>query len=248
MQPDNEKDSGRMPLWQHLDELRTCLIRCLVAVGLGIIVAYNFSDKIVLFLERPLLAILPTGEAHLYFTGVADKFMVYLKASALAGIALTFPYLIHQFWIFVSPGLYKHERRLVLPFVVFASVAFLSGMAFAYGIIIPYGYAFLINFGSPNDKAIITLTEYFSLTIKLMLAVGVVFELPVVMVLLGRFGLVDTRMLAKFRRYAFVGSAVLSAILTPSADAFTMVLVMVPLLALYELGILGVLFFGKKAV
>ncbi len=229
-----------MPLWEHLDELRTRLIRCLVAIVIGVAITYNFSEYIVLFLEKPLLNLLPESEAHLYFTGLTDKFMTYLKVSVLSAIAITYPYLMYEIWRFVAPGLYRDERRFALPFIVVGTFAFLAGLAFAYWVVIPYGYHFLINFGSPSDKPIITLTEYFSLTLKLILVVGIVFELPVAMVLLAKFGILDAKRAAGLRKHAFVASAVISAVLTPSTDAFSMLLVLIPMIFLYELGILGV--------
>ncbi|MBI4403040.1 MAG: twin-arginine translocase subunit TatC [Deltaproteobacteria bacterium] len=245
IQHSNENEP-RMPLWRHLDELRNRLIRCLVVLTLGTVITYAFADPLVYFLEKPLIALLPKDEPYLYFTGLADKFMVYLKVSVLAAVALTAPFLLYEVWRFVAPGLYKSERRLVVPFMFLGSIAFLLGIAFGYFVVIPYGYDFLLHFGSPREKALITLAEYFSLTTKLLLALGLVFELPVVIVLLGLFGVVDADDLVQFRKYAFVGSAVLGAIITPTTDAFTMCLVTVPLYLLYEVSIVGVRFFAKR--
>ena len=128
----------------------------------------------------------------------------------------------------------------MIPFMFAGTFAFILGLTFAYSIVLPYGYKFLMEFGSPNEKAIITLTQYFSLTLKLLFGLGLVFELPVLLVLLGKFGIVDAPMLIRYRRHAFVGVAVLSALITPSPDAFTMLLVMGPLWLLYEASIIGV--------
>lgn len=229
-----------MPLWQHLDELRKVLIRCLLIVGIAMCATYNFATEIIRFLEAPLLEILPEGQQKLYYTGITDKFFVYLKVSALAAVVVSSPLLFHQIWKFVAPGLKPEERRFALPFVLFSTIAFLSGMAFAFYLVIPFGYKFLIEFGGDDHQALITLGEYFSLTVKMILAIGCVFEVPVLFVLLGKFGLIDAPTLAKNRRLAFVVSAVVSAIATPSPDAFTMLLVMVPLYLLYEASIVGV--------
>jgi sec-independent protein translocase protein TatC len=150
------------------------------------------------------------------------------------------PYLFYEIWKFASPGLYRRERRFLLPFVGFGSGAFIAGICFAFYLVIPTGYKFLIQFGSPNERAIITLTEYFSLTLKLMLALGLIFELPVIFVLLAKFGLVTAKQLSGYRRHAFVASAVVSAVATPTPDAFTMILVMAPLYLLYEVSIIAV--------
>lgn len=238
--PDNDT---AMPLWQHLDELRGVLIRCLVAVMVSLCVTYYFSEQLVLFLEQPLLDILPEGQQRLYFTGITDKFFVYLQVSIICAIFLASPYLFYQLWKFIAPGLKANERRFAIPFVTFATFTFALGLSFSYYIVIPYGYKFLIEFAGTGDhapQAMITLNEYFSLTLKLMLAIGAVFEVPVLLVLLGKLGIIDAPLLSKNRRFAFVVSAIVSAIATPSPDAFTMLLVMGPLYLLYEVSIIGV--------
>ena len=242
----NEVDTGRMALWEHLDDLRNCLIRSLIALFVGVCVTFNFSDRIVKFLERPLLKVLPPDNQKLYFTVITDKFMVYLKISILAAAALVAPYLLYQLWLFVSPALYRKEKKFFIPFAIFGTVSFFIGLAFAYYVVIPVGYKFLIEFGNPTDVAIITLTQYFDLTLKLLLAMGLIFELPVIMMLLARFGVVRDDQLRKFRRYAMFGSAVLAAVITPTPDAFTMILVMVPIYLLYEIGIIGVKWAQKR--
>lgn len=245
----SEQLEARMAVWEHLDELRKVMIRSLLALIAGLTITYNFSDRIMYFLELPLLQILPPGDAHLVYTGIADKFTVYFKVSVLSSFLLVLPFILYQIWRFVSPALYAHERKFAGPFVIFGTLAFVAGLAFAYYIVIPYGYKFLIEFGGTDlnhtEKAMITLTEYYGLTIKLLLAVGLIFETPVIFVLLGRFGLVNSGMLSRFRRHAMLLSAVVAAVATPSPDAFTMLLVMVPLYLLYEISIVGVRFTGK---
>jgi len=232
-----DESKTTMPLWAHLDELRKALIRLLVVLGVSTCVTYQYSDQIVYFLEKPLLDILPEGEKFLYFTGIADKFVIYFKISILASLFLTCPYLLFEIWRFIAPGLYGKEKKFAIPFMFLGTVSFFLGSAFAYYIIVPFGYEFLIQFGSPTDKAIITLTEYFDITIKLILAVGLVFEMPVVLMLLGKLGLVSSAWLKSQRRSAFIAISVISALATPSPDAFTMFLVMVPLWMLFELSI-----------
>jgi sec-independent protein translocase protein TatC len=229
-----------MALWEHLDDLRGAMIRSLLALFAGVIVTYNFSERIVHYLEEPLLRILPPGNRSLYYTGITDKFFIYLKVAVIAAAILMSPYLFYEIWKFASPGLYRRERRFLLPFVGFGSGAFIAGICFAFYLVIPTGYKFLIQFGSPNERAIITLTEYFSLTLKLMLALGLIFELPVIFVLLAKFGLVTAKQLSGYRRHAFVASAVVSAVATPTPDAFTMILVMAPLYLLCEVSIIAV--------
>ncbi len=228
-----------MPLWEHLDELRGGLIRSLIVIALGFVVAYAYAERIMWFLEQPILGLLPAGEG-LYYTGLTDKFMTYLKVSFLSAILLVSPYLLYEVWRFVSPGLLRNEKRFMVPFLFLGSFSFFAGLAFAFYLVIPIGYEFLLNFGSPTEKAIITLNSYFSLTLKLMLAMGLVFELPVVLMLLGKFGIIDAHFLAKHRRYAFLICSVVAAVATPTPDAVTMLIVLIPLYTLYELGVVGV--------
>lgn len=238
-------EEARMPLWQHLDELRRVLIRSVMVLGAGCCLTYLFSDRIVLFLEKPLLGVLPAGAKHLYFTGIADKFIVYFKISFLSSLLLTGPFLLYQVWIFVSPALYRHEKRFAVPFVTFGFISFVVGLAFTYVVLIPYGYKFLIEFGSSSDIPLITLTSYFDITLKLMVAMGLVFEMPVLLVLLSRMGIVNPAFLSHYRRHAIVAIAVIAAVATPSPDAFTMLLVMIPLWLLYELSVVAVKWTSK---
>jgi len=248
-EPHSGLEEARMAVWEHLDELRSALVRSLIAVGICFGVTYYFSDHIVYFLELPLLKILPPG-SNLYFTGIADKFTMYFKVSLMSAGFMALPVILHQLWGFISPALYAHERKFAVPFIFFGSFAFFVGLAFAYYIVIPYGYKFLIEFGTENalstEKPLITMTEYFGLTTRLLLAVGLIFETPVLLILLGKFGLVNSKMLVKFRKHAFLLSALVAAIATPSPDAFTMLIVMSPLYALYEVSIVGVRFTGKN--
>lgn len=238
-------DEKRMQLWEHLAELRGALVRSLVAISLGFCLTYTYIEPILKFLERPLFDALPPGERHLYFTGITDKFFIYLKISIYSSIALTSPYLLYEVWRFISPGLYQREKRFVLPFLFLGSFFFFTGVAFAYYLVIPYGYQFLLNFGSPDEKAIITLTEYFKITTQLLLGMGAVFEIPVLMMLLARFGIIQDTVLSEHRGHAYIALSLLAAFITPTPDAFTMVLVLVPLYLLYETSILLVRWVGK---
>lgn len=241
-----EEDS--VPIWQHLEELRWALLRCLGVVCVALIVIFNYCDKLVHFFELPLLKVLPAGQQQLYYTGLTDKFFVYLKVSLLAALALTFPYLMYELWKFVAPALKSCERKFLLPFIVLATATLFLGFAFCYYVVIPSSYKFLLDFGSENDRALITLTEYFDLTLKLLFAMGILFELPVLMMVLAKLGVVTADTFSKYRKVALVANAVVSAIATPSPDPLSMILVMIPIQLLYEIGILAVRYVGKKAV
>lgn len=236
--PDEEKEEQRMPLWQHLDELRTAIFRSLIVVCTALCVTYYYIEKIIVFLEQPLLKLLPPEDAHLYYTGITEKFMIYIKISVYSAIALVSPYLLFQVWNFVSPALYRDEKKFLIPFLIIGSISFFTGMSFAYYIVIPLGYDFLIKFGSPTDKAMITLSEYFTMTLQMMVGLGLVFELPLVLMLLAKFGIISPSFLGKFRGQAYIGLSLLAAVITPSPDALSMILVLVPLCVLYEISVI----------
>jgi len=237
-----------MPLWEHLDDLRKVMVRCLLIILVGFLAVYSFADQIVAFLEKPLLDVLPEGQKHLYFTGIADKFFIYLKISVYVSIAMTSPLLLHQVWGFIAPALYKHERKVVAPFLFFATLSFVAGLAFAYYMVLPTGYKFLIEYGPQTERPIITISEYFTLTLQLMIALGVVFELPVALMVLGRLGIIQPELLSRMRAHAYVLLSVLAAFITPTPDAFTMLLVMVPLFLLYELSVFLVKMTARQRV
>jgi len=241
--PPTDSDPS-LPLWEHLEELRRRIVYCLLVVAAVFCVTYCHADALVYFLEKPLLAVLPPGAAHLYFTGLTDKFFTYVQVSGYAALFLSAPFLLLQLWLFVSPALLRHEKKVFIPFLCLGSGFFTLGLCFAYYGVLPLAYRFLVDFGSPQEKAMLTLTPYFSLTLKLLLGLGLVFEIPVVLACLGRLGILTASMLVGYRRHAIVANAVLAAVITPTPDAFTMLLVMVPLCLLYELGILGVRWFS----
>jgi sec-independent protein translocase protein TatC len=241
---DSEEES--LPLWRHLADLRASLLRSVGVVTLALIGTFKYSDDLVHFLEIPLLQALPEGQRHLYYTGLADKFFAYLKVSLLAALAITFPYLIYEVWRFVAPGLKKSERRFVAPLLLLSAVTLFLGLAFSYYLVIPGSYKFLIQFGSENDRAIITLTEYFDFTLKMLFAMGILFELPVLMIVLGKFGLVRSETFRNYRKFAILANAIVSAVASPSPDPISMIVLMIPIQLLYEVGVLGVRFFESK--
>ena len=234
------------PITQHLEDLRKCLIRSLLALVVGAALTFNYIGPVMEFLEEPLLQALPPDRMHLYFTGIADKFMTYFKVGLLLSFCVTMPFILYQIWIFVSPGLYRHEKKFALPFVIFSCLSFLAGVAFAHFVVLPTAFDFLIHFGGDRDQPMITLTEYFAFTLKMLLALGLVFEMPVIMVVLGKFGVVNAPLLKKYRRHAFVAIAVIAAIATPTPDAMSMLMVMMPMYLLYEISIIGVRVVGGK--
>lgn len=237
--------SGLSDIRFHLGELRSRIIKIAYAVIAGFIVAYYFSDRIISFMERPLLRVLPPGENHLYYMGLMEKFFVYMKWSAYVGTFLVSPYILFQIWGFVSPALYEKERKIVRPFLIAGFLAFITGMAFSYTFVLPYTFKFLVDFGAKTEKPMINLSQYFSLAAQLVLTTAVLFELPVVLVLLGSLGILKVETLTKYRKHAHVGLSVVAAVITPMPDAISMILVLIPLCLLYEASILIIRFMRK---
>jgi sec-independent protein translocase protein TatC len=226
--PDEE-----LPVSEHIEELRQRVFRSIVAVGVGFLVAWPFKKEILLFLERPL----PEGlRGKLIFLSPPEAFFTALKVSLFAGIVMAVPYVLYQAWRFVEPGLYEHEKRLILPFILVSILCFSAGACFAYFVILPFGLRFLLGFMGDLLTPQITVGNYISFVIQLILAFGFVFLLPVAVWLLSRLGVINYRMLEKNRKFAILLIFVLAAVLTPP-DVFSQVMMAVPLLGLYELSV-----------
>jgi sec-independent protein translocase protein TatC len=219
----------KLPFTDHLDELRHRLIISLVGVGLGFAVSYGFSQQLLLLLQRPM----PT---RLVFIAPTEAFFVNLKVAFYAGLFLSVPLLLFQVWKFVAPGLYEHERRYSFPFLIISTLLFLLGAIFAYVVILPIALHFLIAQGGELWQPNITLSNYLSFCMRLILAAGLVFEFPVLMYFLAKVGVVTPELLVKNRKYAVLVAFVIAAILTPP-DVFSQVLLAVPLFLLFEVSI-----------
>ncbi len=238
-------EEEKMPLSSHLEELRKRLVRILIAVGVGFAACYYFKDPLYRVITRPLMTVMPAG-SHMVFTGLPEAFFVYMKIAFFASLFLTSPYIFYQLWRFIAPGLYPRERRYVVPFVLFSTVLFLAGIVFGYFIVLPPAFGFFISFTTDSLKPMISFREYLSFALKVLLAFGLSFELPVLIFFLAKLGIVSSRMLRKQRRYAIVLIFVTAALLTPSPDAVTQILMALPLLILYEGSIFLAKFVEKK--
>jgi sec-independent protein translocase protein TatC len=242
-----EQEHGSMPLTSHLIELRKRLIVSVVAVLVGFGASYAFSEKLFQFLAAPLVAALPPGTDALVFIGIIEPFFTYLKVAIVAGIILASPVILHQIWGFVAPALHKEERRWFLPIVICSTLFFLMGLVFAYTLVFPVGFKYLLGFAHEELRPELSIALYFSIAIKLLLAFGVVFELPFFMTIFARIGMVNAAFFSRYRRYAIVIAVIFSALLTPP-DIFSQLLMAGPVILLYELGILGARLFGKKKI
>ncbi|MDY6906188.1 MAG: twin-arginine translocase subunit TatC [Thermodesulfobacteriota bacterium] len=238
------EDESKAPFLDHLEELRKRLIRCVIAVAIGFGAAYAFKDRLFAILIRPLVSVMETGD-NMIFTGLPEAFFTYLKVSLLAGVVLALPVIFYEFWMFVAPGLYTKERKVIIPVVLISLIFFLAGALFGYFLVFPYGFKFFLGFATENIRPFPSMKEYLSFSSKLLLAFGLAFELPLVITCFARFGFVSVPFLKKNRKYAILIFFAGSAILTPP-DVVTQVMLSIPLMVLYELSIIGARVFGRK--
>lgn len=241
---DLDKDTqDKIPFTAHLEELRKRLIVCFAAVGVGFALAYGFKEKLFQILTLPLISVMQQGETLIY-TGLPEAFFTFLKVAFLAGLMIASPVIIYQFWMFVAPGLYDREKRLLLPIVFLSSIFFLGGALFGYFVVFPFGFEFFLGFATETIRPMPSMKEYLSFSAKLLLAFGLVFELPLVITFLARLGIVSVPFLKKSRKYAILLFFVVAAILTPP-DVVTQVMMALPMMLLYEISIIGARIFGK---
>ena len=233
------------PFWDHLEELRDRLMKCLYALLITSVAGYFVRMPVLAFLKAPLFKALPPDKQHLYFTGMFESFFNHLQISMLVGVFLGSPFFIYQIWSFVAPGLHSKERKLLLPFVAFGTLFFFLGAAFAYYLVLPVGFKFFVEFGAPQDMAMITVKEYFSVLFRLLLLFGASFELPVIMVLLAKLGIVNAEFLRLHRRNVIMAITLVSAFFAPP-DVMSMLMMMAPLYVFFEGALLVISWMEKK--
>jgi len=237
--PEEAELSGKqMSFLEHLEELRVRLLHSIYSILVTTAVCFYFRDSIYAYLAKPLTDTL--HDLHLppllVYTNPVDPFNLYIKLSIMGGIFLASPYILFQLWLFVSPGLYRHEKKYIWPFVLMTSGLFISGGFFAYKLALPKVFRFLLEFAH-QFQPMVTINEYWDLAISIVVAVGIVFELPVVILLLSIFGIVTPRFLLKNFRYAVLLTAVIAAAVVPSNDMASIFVVWIPLVGLYLLSI-----------
>jgi len=248
---ESDFDPLKQPLLAHLIELRQRLIYALLAVLVGFAISYVFAPQIYEFLVRPLAAASGGEHRRLIYTGLTEAFITYVKLALWTGCFLAFPIVAAQVWMFVAPGLYKNERKAFLPFLIATPLFFLMGASVAYFVVFPMAWKFFLSFEIPGTTETLPIqlearvSEYLSLSMTVIFAFGLAFELPVILVLLARAGVLSAAKLASFRRYAVVLIFVAAAILTPP-DLISMVSLALPMMLLYELSIFGAKWVEKK--
>lgn len=238
----------QLPFTSHLEELRKRLMWAAGAWIVAFIGCYSFAEQLFRLIADPVKAALPPGSS-LVFINATEPFFTYLKIAAMAGLIVALPVILWQIWGFVAPGLYAHEKRLAIPFVLAGCLCFGSGTYFGFVFVFPMIFAFLVKFGTSTGEisAMLSMGSYLSLTSQLLLAFGMVFELPVVVFFLARMGVVDHHWLRKNRKYAILVAFIIGAVLTPP-DVFSQAALAVPFVILYEVGIIVARLFGKKKV
>jgi len=229
----------------HLIELRSRLVRALVAIGLVFIGFFPFADRLYTLLAHPLLAALPKG-GQMIATEVTTPFFVPMKVALVAAFLVALPYVLYQVWSFVAPGLYRNERRLISPLVVASTVLFFCGMAFAYFVVFPIVFTFITH-TAPHGVAVMTdISKYLDFVLTLFLAFGMAFEVPIAVILLIHFGVVTPKKLKEMRPYIIVGAFVMGAIFTPP-DVMSQTMLALPLWLLFEAGIFASRWVGRAA-
>ena len=225
----------KQPFLGHLEELRKRLVICAIAVGAGFIISYIFAKQLFSYLVLPLTKVLP-NDSRLIFTNLPEMFIAYIKVALVAGIILAIPIIFYQLWMFLAPALFRKEKRYIIPFVLFSSILFAAGALFGYLVVFPYGFKFFVSFATEDIQALPSVKQYFSFAIRLLLAFGLVFEMPVVVLFLTKIGLITPDSMKKFRKFAILCSFILSAILTPP-DVATQLMMALPIIILYEISI-----------
>ena len=239
-----EKSDKPMGLMDHLSELRARLVRACLAVMAGFIACWAVVDPIFDALVNPLLKVLPEG-SHAIYTTLPEGFFTRMHISFVAGVFVSSPVIFYQVWAFIAPGLYEEEKQDIIPIAIMSALFFLSGGAFCYFVVFPNAFAFFVSYATDSIVAMPKISDYLSLVLKLILAFGLVFEMPLFAFFLARLGIITAELMRKVRRYAILGIFIVAAILSPP-DVVSQLLMACPMLILYEISILVAAAVGKR--
>ncbi len=251
---------NKVNFWEHIEELRKRIIVSIVFVAVGATAGFYIADDLLRFIEFPLHSrfhlslhapyvslITSAKPVKLIFISPIEAIWTYLKLGVIAGLVITLPLVLYELWLFIKPGLYPRERKYVRLFIVLAGLFFIIGGTFSFVVILPFAMHFLISYGETNNLLpMLSVGQYVDFCLQFLLAFGLIFELPFAILILVAIGVISPKGLAEKRKYAIVGAFILGAILSPSPDVFNQTLVAIPLIALYEIGILLARVFVRK--
>ena len=244
----NDIDESQAPLLDHLIELRARLVRCVLALGIAFAICMYFANDIFGFLVRPLTEAFPPGQGRLVYTKLYEAFFVEVKVALFAAFFLSFPIIANQLWAFVAPGLYAKEKRAFLPFLIATPVLFMSGAALAYFVVMPTAFHWFLGFegvrGGLKLEALPGTGDYLALVMQFILAFGVSFLMPVLLLLLNRAGILPFRTLLSLQRYVIVAITVIAAVITPP-DVISQLMLLIPMLLLFY-GSLAIMWLGER--
>jgi sec-independent protein translocase protein TatC len=245
VQDDDDDGAGKMSFLDHLDELRRRIIYAVSSLAVGFLVAFVFIDEIFNFIMRPLQQMLPPG-GTLVYTDPTEAFLLYIKIALIAGLILASPAIMLQLWLFIAPGLYAHEKKWAIPFVLMSTFFFVAGAAFSHYVVFPLTWSFFVSFTTDILTFMPRIESAFSLYLRLLLAFGVVFEMPTVVLFLARMGVVSARFLIRNVKYAILIMVIASAVITPDGGGVSLVAMTGPMILLYGLSIGLAWLFEKK--
>jgi sec-independent protein translocase protein TatC len=240
-----EDDGAKMSFLDHLDELRKRLINCVLALVVGCVISFIFINRIFSFVMLPLQQMLPEGGRLIYTQG-GEAFMLYVKIGALAGLVIAIPLILSQLWLFIAPGLYSHEKKFAVPFVLFSTVFFLIGALFSHYVAFPWTWQFFISFETPYMQFMPKISEAFSLYVTMLLGFGLIFQMPTIVLFLARMGVVTAGFLLRHTKYAVLIIFIVAAVISPGTDVVSQCLMAGPMLGLYGISILVAWIFGKR--
>ncbi len=246
--PDDDDDShaaGKMSFLEHLDELRRRIVNSALSIAVGILVGFWWINQIVDFILRPTRAALPPG-VKLIYTQPGEAFSLYVQIALIMGVVIASPFIMYQVWMFIAPGLYSNEKKLAIPFVVFTTTGFILGAAFNHYIAFPFMMVFFASFNTPDLAFMPKLEDVFGLYTKMLLGMGLVFQMPTVVLFLAKMKMVTARFLLRHFKYAFLIIFIAAAVITPTGDMMTQAIFAAPMVALYMLSILVAWIVGPK--
>ena len=233
---DDDGSAGKMSFLEHLDELRKRIVASCLGVAIGILVTFAFINQIVNFLLTPTWHVLPAGSKMIY-TQPGEAFGLYIQISLIMGVVVAAPWIAYQVWLFIAPGLYANEKRLAIPFVTMSTVGFIGGAAFNHYIVFPFMIRFFASFNTPDLVFMPRLEDVFDLYTKMLLGMGLVFQMPTVIYFMAKMRLVSAGFLLRHFKYAFLIIFIVAAVITPTGDMITQTIFAAPMVGLYVLSI-----------